>query len=55
MYEDIEQTAVFLRDAIEGIPKRYKNNKTKIADFHSETQDLLHTIELTSFNASEGL
>lgn len=54
MYEDIEQTAVFLRDAIKDIPRRYDHNETMMNKLNSETQDLLHTAELTTFNACEG-
>ncbi|WP_121605337.1 hypothetical protein [Virgibacillus sp. Bac332] len=54
MYEDIEQTAVFLMNAIKDIPKRYERNETMIKKAERETQDLLHTAELTNFNAFEG-
>lgn len=54
VFEDVEQTAIMIRDAIRDIPKRVHSNNVDVDQIHKETQDLLHLLELTSFNASEG-
>lgn len=54
MFDDIEQTATFLRDAITEIPKRYNYDLTEVKQLDKETQDLLHLMELSNFNAFEG-
>lgn len=52
--QDIEQTAITVRDAIRNIPKQYGHNQDKIKNLEDERQDILHLIELTNFNAYEG-
>jgi 5'-deoxynucleotidase YfbR-like HD superfamily hydrolase len=54
MIHDIEETAVFIRDAIENVPKQLNANHEEIAQIEREIQDLLHVLEFTKFNASEG-
>lgn len=54
MIHDVEETAVFIRDAIENVPKQLNANKEEIAQLENEIQDLLHILEFTKFNASEG-
>lgn len=51
---DAEQIAVTIRDAIRDIPKRHGDNSRRISDIEKETDDIMHLIELTSFNAAEG-
>lgn len=54
MFDNIERTAVFIRDCIRDIPERHKQNKDELEQIRKEELDLLHLIELTNMNASEG-
>lgn len=54
IYQDIEQTVSLLRTIIMETPKMYENNKLSIEMCEKEIIDILHLIELTSFNASRG-
>lgn len=45
MFDDIEQTTAFMRDAIRDIPERHKQNNIEIHRLQGEQQDLLHFIE----------
>lgn len=51
MYHDLEDTAVFVRNAIRDIPNRYKQNEIDIKKLDLETQDLLHIVELGKIDA----
>lgn len=51
MYHDLEETAVFVRNAIRDIPNRYKQNEIDIKKLDLETQDLLHIVELGKVDA----
>lgn len=48
MFDDIEQTATFIRDAIRYIPERHKQNNIEIHRLQGEQQDLLHFIEFNN-------
>lgn len=48
MFDDIEQTATFIRDAIRDIPERHKQNNIEIHRLQGEQQDLLHFIEFNN-------
>lgn len=52
--EDIEKTTVLIRNTIRDFPNRYHENNKRIKEIEEETMDLLHLIELTTFNAAEG-
>lgn len=54
MFDNIEDTATNIRNAIRDIPTRYKQNEELIRKLDQETQDLLHFIELKNLNAMEG-
>lgn len=51
---DIEQTVITIRDAIKNYPTKYTDNLDRIKKIEFEIQDLLHLIEFTKFNASDG-
>lgn len=52
--EDIEQTIKFLRSIFSDLPKRLSQNNEDLDICDKETQDLLHVIELTSFDVVRG-
>lgn len=54
LLNDTEQTAMALRAIITEIPKMFEFNSQGINICEKETQDLLHLIELTSFDACKG-
>ncbi len=54
LFEDIEKTAVVIRDAIRDIPTKHKENFDMVNQLDKETQDLLHLMEFYDLNASEG-
>jgi hypothetical protein len=54
LFEDVEATVTTLRAIIRDIPQRYEQNSKNIKLADHETQDYLHLLELTKFNASEG-
>lgn len=51
---EIIQALQTVRDVYINYPKRYDLNKEELQKIEWEIQDLLHIIELTNFNASEG-
>ena len=51
---DAEEIAVTIRNAIKDIPSHYDWNMNRIEQIQNETDDLIHMLELTNFNASEG-
>lgn len=54
MVEDVEQTAITIRDAIKHLPERYENNQKEINQLEKERTDLLHMAELVDLNAVDG-
>lgn len=54
VFEDIEETAKFIRNSVRDIPDRYKNNLSTLDSIQNEIQDLMHVMEFTNFNASDG-
>lgn len=51
---DTEKIALTIRDTIRDLPKRYSLNSERISETEKETDDLMHLLELTKFNAVEG-
>jgi len=51
---DIIQTMQSLRDVYVNYPKQYELSQEELKKVESEIQDILHVIELTHFNASDG-
>lgn len=54
MFDNIERTAVFIRDCIRDIPERHKANFDRVGQLDEEMQDLAHLMEFADLNASEG-
>ncbi|WP_162632643.1 hypothetical protein [Paraliobacillus zengyii] len=54
LFTDVEQTAVMIRNAVRDVPDRMNENKRELDLINQEIQDLLHVIEFSSFNASDG-
>lgn len=52
--EDYEQALLTVREVLVDYPKRYKENQEILQTLHKEEIDLLHALELVSFNAYEG-
>ncbi|WP_137744567.1 hypothetical protein [Robertmurraya siralis] len=51
---EIIQSLKAVRDVYINYPKRLELNQEELKKIDSEIQDILHVIELTSFNASDG-
>lgn len=51
---EIIQSLQAVRDVYINYPKRLELNQEELKKIDSEIQDILHVIELTSFNASDG-
>ncbi|MEC5422089.1 hypothetical protein QGM71_01100 [Virgibacillus sp. C22-A2] len=54
MFDDIEQTATFIRDAIRDIPKQFDYNGKAQSKLDKERQDIMHYMEFCNLNASDG-
>lgn len=52
--QDVENVVLTIRNFFCDLPKLYEQNSNDIDLCDKETQDLLHLIELTTFNASKG-
>lgn len=51
---DAEQSLLAIRELFVEAPKRYEHNEEALKKVDEEIQDLLHVLELGTFNASEG-
>ncbi|WP_182200115.1 hypothetical protein [Paraliobacillus salinarum] len=54
LFTDVEQTAIFIRNAVRDVPDRLNTNNAQLTKINQEIQDLMHVVEFSSFNASDG-